>query len=293
MCKFFRHNATMVDTKPFITYTGFKNISHIANYIQWNGTTNSAFGEKVIGSNTDGQFAPFDIDNAPNMTVFEESYQRTLQLIPEKERVTFKGISLIDYRLSSDTWTQKNVPGYNMTGFSWIGPSYEKIPIYFSNPYYYQASKDWLSKVDIHPPPPPNDTYNETRPLYTKTYIDFLTGKVMWANKCVQINIYLSNSTILGWFGLENTFGYQDLTANVMWPVTFIRQHGQASESQANLYKEQFNLITTAKNFGLVGGIAAGILFIIIGVIISTIGVISMNNHQTYETLNSGTRMKK
>jgi hypothetical protein len=293
-CVNFRHNATVDNTKYFTIYTGYKNISLIANYIQWNGTTNSAFGEKIFGTNTDGQFAPFDYDNAPNMTVFEDSYQRTLQLVPEKNRVTFNGINLVDYRLSNDAWAQKNAPGYNISGFSWIGPSYEKIPIYFSNPFYHLASKDWLNKVDIQPLPPTlNDTYNDTRPLYTKTYIDYLTGKVMWANKCLQINIYLSTSTILAWFGETDTFGYKGLTANVMWPVTYIRQHGKASEKQATLYKEKFNLLTTAKTVGVAVGIAVGILFVVVGVIIATIGVISMNNHQTYETLNSGSRLKK
>jgi len=148
--------------------------------------------------------------------------------------------------------------------------------------------------VDIQPAPPSiNDTYNLTRPLYTKINIDFLTGKVMWANKCLQINIYLSNSTLLGWFGEFNTFGFKELTPNVMWPVTYIRQHGQASDKQANLYKDKFKLMTTAKNLGLVGGIAVGILFVIVGVIIATVGVISMNNHRTYETLNSGSRYKQ
>jgi len=273
----------------FTVFTGAKNISKILTYGIWNGLNRTIFGQAISGANNDGQFSPFEDDAPlPSMNVFEGHFQRTLQLVPISESpqtAIVKNVSLYRYILSNRTWiTDRNASYFNIsqTGFYWIGPAYENIPIYFSNPFFYGSDASWLKKVKgVNPP----DHYVLERPLYSLIYIDSKTGKAMWENQGLQINVLLNSSLITKWFVYDD-FGHKNLTSDVMWPVVYIGEFDQLSDSQAKTYIDTFNVIKQLKAIALYGTLTIGVLLFIGGSISSTVGIIFIKRKKIYDSIN-------
>jgi len=278
----------MTISKKFTVYTGYRDISNILNYITWNGTNTTVFGNKIFGSNDDGQFTPFEFsDHPPKFEVFEPNYQKTIELVPTHNKTSFvKNVRLFRYVLSNSTWTTSpNSSYYNISepGFAWVGAAFEGIPIYFGNPFFYNADPSWLKKVEgVHPP----SHYVEERPLYTIVNIDHRTGKAMWGNQCLQINIFLNSSIIESWFLLDYLAPYSELPQNVMWPVSYIREFAQLSDASANDYIKTFTTIENARNIGLYTSLTIGFILFICGSIATAIGAIQLERVSTYETIN-------
>jgi len=276
-------------SKMFTVYTGEKDISKILTYGTWNGKNKTVFGDTIRGANNDGQFSPFNDDTLPSIDVFEGHFQKTLQLVPvpeSPETAVVKNVTLFRYVLSNSSWiTDKNASYYNIsqTGFHWIGPAYENIPIYFSNPFFYGANSSWIKKIKGVVPP---DHYILERPLYSLIYIDAETGDVMWENQGLQINVLLNSSVITNWFVYDELGPYKNLTSDIMWPVVYIGEFDQLSDTQAKKYIDEINSINQLKSIALYGTLTIGVILFIGGSILTTVGVIYIKRKKLYESVN-------
>jgi len=287
-CVNLRTNATSESqalgmSKPFTVNTGVKDISKILTYELWNGTNQTVFGKKIVGANDDGQFPPFSPEyRLPSLTIFEDDYQKTIKLEPSSSEPNsiFRNISFYRYLVSNDTWKIDNSSfSNNYTGFSWIGAAYENIPIYFGNPYFYGADNIWLTRVKGVVPPPDNN--NLEKPLYTLLYVDHYTGKIMFANQCLQVNIHLNTSVIANWFAYD-PLDYQNIPSETMWPMVYIKEYAAMSQSQADKYIDSFKQVDPISNGILYGLISLGALLFILGAILTTRGSILLKNTSSY-----------
>eukprot|EP01130_Rhizamoeba_saxonica_P014361 TRINITY_DN6268_c0_g1_i1.p1 TRINITY_DN6268_c0_g1~~TRINITY_DN6268_c0_g1_i1.p1 ORF type:complete len:729 (-),score=96.11 TRINITY_DN6268_c0_g1_i1:263-2449(-) len=224
-CFSFRQNITssaeaLKTLEPTVIHSGVNNLLSISEALSINGNNVSSYGEPISGNSADGQFYPFWADfesiDIPSFTVWSYDYDIPVFLTPEKYDATkkpkfdiFKGIKMYRYEVSNSTWeTAEGAPYHNnFTGFRWMGPLYNNIPLYIGKPYYYGSNPEWLDKVEGISQPSPNGSFVEN--TYSQLGIEPETGKVMHSSVVFQINIHLNSSIIKKWFDYPG--GYQNV----------------------------------------------------------------------------------
>jgi len=236
-------------------YTGKDNITRIAEFILFRGQTvlEGVYPTpyNVGGTNEDGQFYPYLNPNQP-LFVWNDDYLKIIKMIP-KEYVYFRGVQLLRYFISNDTWAVNPQLGNSIACFSNVSGGHNQSQVFLSRPHMYGCPDEIRNNIVGMGFDPKIDL--------TTVDIEPHSGTVMRAMKCGQLNLYTPNT---GWNNYFNT----EFKTGIFYPIMIDCQHGEAGKNYTDLVKDKLYLGLDARetiraallSFSFSGMIAAVVL---------------------------------
>ena len=193
-------NASVNDTLPSVIHTGVGNISRIGEYVQWNGHKEilkiwepGSPCDKIRG--TEGLFFHPNLKEGENLTAFVDDVARSFDLMYQG-KVNHLGLEAFRYVLANHTFYNKDRYPDNAcwgpdetipNGLIYLGPTqYPVIPVYGSNPHFYNGDSSLLDCVEGLDPDNASD-------LITKIDVEPITGANVQLQKNLQLNVKIHN----------------------------------------------------------------------------------------------------
>jgi len=224
-------------------YTGSDDFAKIEKYYRWEGNTvlrdiwQSDF--ELNGFTEEGQFPPngeFTSEVYPNnYIVFDDRLLRNVTMT-HTWHTSFKGINLQRFELANETFFASNyyyqsIPGFANASSSQGAPIYLSYTDFFGHP-------EWQGKVDGMSP-----KWDECCPVIE---VEPISGKVMRCHKRLQVNLYISDDDYK-WFK-DNTFGYQKVKTNIMFPIVKGHESADVPDNLASVFKENVYMAINAQS---------------------------------------------
>mmetsp|Transcript_15409 Transcript_15409/g.23086 ORF Transcript_15409/g.23086 Transcript_15409/m.23086 type:complete len:867 (-) Transcript_15409:46-2646(-) len=187
------------------------------------------FTYHVHGTNAEGHFEP-GLSPGTVLEVFDNNFMRTLRL-DHFTNTTLKGVYVYRYTLSQSNFIVPQPAFYMKEGFQGVcnltGPQMG-APIFISQSHFLGADPHWLESVSgIRQPDFKVDP--------TVVDVEPYSGSVVRTDQALQVNVYLPDSP--NYFA-GSPFGHDNLTTNVLYPVSVIRQFSELRDSDADEVKD-------------------------------------------------------
>eukprot|EP01098_Paradermamoeba_levis_P015542 TRINITY_DN7964_c0_g1_i1.p1 TRINITY_DN7964_c0_g1~~TRINITY_DN7964_c0_g1_i1.p1 ORF type:complete len:200 (+),score=45.26 TRINITY_DN7964_c0_g1_i1:77-676(+) len=197
---------------------------------------------------------------------------RTIDLTFLKEE-EFKDIDLYRYQLSPRVFDPDAKYFQEIYGFANMTSTY-KSPIYICKPNFLGVSDYWREQlIGMNPNPDLHDTFISLEPL---------TGAAMVAEKRLQLNIYLPNTTTM--FKRYN----QNTTIGLFYPIFWGSENAEITDDLSRKFRDNIYHALFVKNVVVLSLVSAGSIFAAVGgALLVAVAVATFMNvkYYKYETV--------
>jgi hypothetical protein len=206
-----------------LCYTGKHDIQAIGDYIEWAGEAEVsgvyAYRMPVSGTNNMGQFQPH-ISQDTVLDTWDANYIRKIVLIPT-DYVSYKGVKMLRYLLSNDTWAINPDLYQSIVGFANMTGAHNGSWVFLSNPHMYGADPTYTSKIQGQTQNPESDI--------TVIDIEPITGAVTNYYEALQINAFLDPAK-KRMCDLYN----EKVQWDVMYPIVWVKEYATLTDKDAD-----------------------------------------------------------
>lgn len=173
------------------TYTGKNNITQVAQYKSFNGS--SEIGTKfyrepvpITGCTEWGQFQPFlNERDEKNLYTFDGTFFRNMHLV-RTGSVKYRDVPMWRFMISNDTLEPNPTYYQEIRGFANSTSFHDYCPIFYSNPHWAGVDDYYANRVIGVAE---NRNYKTD---YTFVDVEPVTGMVMHVNETLQVNVFLN-----------------------------------------------------------------------------------------------------
>ncbi|XP_035712600.1 lysosome membrane protein 2 [Folsomia candida] len=267
------------DQGVFEVYSGIKDTSKFGVIASWNGSPEMPWWEpdsckKISG--TDGAIFPPFVTTDRKLNMFSSDLCRSLRLIYEKESEvggvpSYKFIVdpevLEDPVFNRDNMCYCTQPGSRFEncpkqGAYQINACRKETPLLVSLPHFLDGSSEYLNKTEgLHPDRSLHETFIELEPT---------SGLLLKAAKRIQVNMELRPFKFIKQF---------KKVPSMLFPLVWVDESAMMSEDGRGRLKAKLIAPQTYSNYGAWGGVALGLLIIVIATIIYLIRARKKNYH--------------
>lgn len=254
-------DAFLAATPPDTYFTGKEDVSRIAQYVAWLGSSALTWWAEPLsfpsyrGTVTNGQFAPF-MDADDSVTVFDTTFVKTVMLQRIAWVTDLYDIRLARYSPVAATFAVDPLYYQTFEGFANV-TSYQSAPVFLCTPNFYGITDPkYPSKLRGVSP----GTLDQHATLVD---IEQTTGYVMRAFQRLQVNVYLADNSDLDLY-------YPQVQRDMIVPLFWGEKVSQLTPTQAKLFKSSVYGTRTMRYVLLGVGSALGALLLVVGLVINS-----------------------
>eukprot|EP01135_Chromosphaera_perkinsii_P006040 Nk52_evm5s384 gene=Nk52_evmTU5s384 len=261
--------------------TGLTGKRDLQVYRAWNQTDSISQGAALVAglpwasaeiiSGTDGtQFEVCDASDSTDckndrlgekMAVYEENLMRTLIVQNDGTRRSIKGVTTLPLRLAPEALQSKDTNPANVkyfmdyTGIAPMKTAKGGVDMCFSKPFFLDADQVWSTHLQDFPYYTREANPTEYDQYDTILDMEPISGKVVNANKQLQINYNITSAS-------TQTF-YPNMSTGYLFPSFFLNENGIITDSDASsLRSDIYGNQDLATNFMIAGFVVGGVVFV-------------------------------